>query len=184
MGVVLEKQGRFEEAAESLRTYLALKPNARDAKTVSRTIDDLDAQARRSLDREVVSDILVGLDDRAVWQYAYGIPDAERFIPIFRRTPNGMIAIVEVDRQSSTKKPIVVALDEGTRAFWVKYVIRNNAPPEPGYSCGGKDRCDFEVKTTITVESPGLVRIKLELAANYDERNLPYGDWEYVYFRR
>ena len=31
LGILLEKQGRYDEAAEALRTYLALKPNAHPA---------------------------------------------------------------------------------------------------------------------------------------------------------
>lgn len=184
MGVVLEKQGRFEEAAEALRTYLALKPNARDAQQVSQMIDRLDAKARRGLDLETVTEILVALDDTSQWKHTYGHPDGERFLPVFRKTQNGLVAVVEVDGQTRAKEQIHIGLKEGDRAFWVKRVVRNFAPPEQGYTCAGKPLCDLEVTANITVRSPGQVSIKLVFAASYDERSLPFGEWEFVYFRR
>jgi len=184
LGIVLEKQGHFEQAAEALRTYLALKPNARDAGQVTQMIDKLDAKARRGLDLEAVTEILVGLDDENEWGRAYGSTERERFLPVFRKTPNGLVAVVEMDAQNRAKDQIYIGLKEGDRAFWVKRVVRNFAPPEPGYTCAGNSLCDLEVTATITVRSPGEVKIKLVCAILYDERTLPFGEWEYVYFRR
>lgn len=184
LGILLEKQGRYDEAAEALRTYLALKPNAQNAGQITQMIDKLDAKARRGLDLEAVTEILVGLDDKNEWGRAYGSTERERFLPVFRKTPNGLVAVVEVDAQSRAKEQIAIGLKEGDRAFWVKRVVRNFAPPEQGYTCAGKSLCDLEVTATITVRSPGEVTIKLVCATLYDERTLPFGEWEYVYFRR
>lgn len=184
LGIVLEKEGRLAEAAEALRTYLALKPDARNAGEVAQLIDRLDDRARRGLDLETVTGILVGLDDESQWKQAYGNPERARFLPVFRRTPNGLVAMVEVDAQSRAKEPIPIGLKEGDRAFWVKRVVRNFAPPEQGYTCAGKPLCDLEVTATVTVRSPGQATIRLVCATVYDQRTLPFGEWEYLYFRR
>lgn len=184
LGIVLEKEGRFAEAAEALRTYLVLKPDARNAGQVAQLVDRLDAKARRGLDLETVTGILVGLNDESQWKQAYGNPERARFLPVFRKTPNGLVAMVEVDARTRAIEPIHIGLKEGDKSFWVKRVVRNFAPPEQGHTCAGKPLCDLEVTTTITIRSPGQVTIRLVCVTIYDQQALPFGEWEYVYFRR
>lgn len=183
LGLVYAKQGRYAEAAESLRTYLELKPGARDFAAVTGMIAVLDAKALRGIDRALVVEALTTLDDAALWRRTSGDERAQDFIPLFRETPGGLVMAARVDAESQARKDHAVDLAADRKSLQAEFDLAKFQPPAPGYSCGGEALCNYRVKVDVVLDGPGLVEIELSFTALYDAGPLLDAKPHYFYFK-
>jgi len=77
LGAVQEKAGKFGEAAESLKRYLQLAPNAANAESVRNLIIRLEFKAEQTITDEVALDIFRSLGDGNIWKLTGSTPDAD-----------------------------------------------------------------------------------------------------------
>lgn len=69
LGLVQDKAGHFRDAADSLRNYLRLAPNAADAATVRSLANKAEFKAEQEITRDVALDIFGSLTDSNKWRF-------------------------------------------------------------------------------------------------------------------
>jgi len=161
LGVLAEKAGRFEEAAESLRTYLELKPNARNAGAVRTMISVLDDRAAKGLNRDGVIDLLVGLHDPLLWKRSYGSDAALRFVPRFRRSAVGVDALVERVTGQSDYEAVSIGISDDTRTVEISYHATSFTHPDYSLSCDQGTICKYLVAVKIVIPHHNNMHIHL-----------------------
>jgi tetratricopeptide (TPR) repeat protein len=77
LGVVQEKAGKFREAADSLKRYLQLAPDAPNAESLRNLITRLEFKAEQMVTDEVALDIFGSLSDSSRWQLKGTTPGSD-----------------------------------------------------------------------------------------------------------
>ena len=77
LAVAQERAGKFGEAADSLKRYLQLAPNAPNAESVRNLIIRLEFKAEQTITDEVALDIFRLLGDSSIWKLTGSTPDAD-----------------------------------------------------------------------------------------------------------
>jgi tetratricopeptide (TPR) repeat protein len=80
LGLIQEKAGQLKDAADNLKTYLRLSPNAADADTIKSVINKLEFKAEQVLSIPDIIDALVsGFSmEREGWKYSPTVKTADR----------------------------------------------------------------------------------------------------------
>lgn len=68
LGLIQERVGKYKDAADSLRQYLRLSPNATDAETIRTMVDKLEFKAEQVITDDEALDIFASLKDSNKWQ--------------------------------------------------------------------------------------------------------------------
>lgn len=79
LGLVQEKAGQFKDAADTLKTYLKLAPNAADADSVKSLINKLEFKAEQVLSTQDIINVLAsGFSLSEEWKYTATVKTANR----------------------------------------------------------------------------------------------------------
>lgn len=159
LGVAAERAGRFEEAAESLRTYLQLKPNARNADAVRSMISVLDDRIAHGLNRDAVIDLLAGLHDPLLWKRSPGNDAALRLVPRFRRSAVGVDALIE--RPAGQSEAVSIGISDDTRTVEISYYATTFTHPSVSPGCEGGSICQYLVSVSVVIPHQNYIHVHL-----------------------
>lgn len=183
LGVVAEKAGRFEEAAESLRTYLELKPNARNAGAVRSMISVLDDRAAEGLNRDSVIDLLVGLHDPLLWKRSPESDAALRFIPRFRRSAVGVDALIERVTGQSDYEAVSIGISDDTRTVEISYYATRFTHSSLASECNGGIPCKYIIAVSIVMPHQNYVHAGLSYYEIKDGESRYIGSDAFEFFK-
>lgn len=161
LGVVAERAGRFEEAAESLRTYLQLKPNARNADAVRSMISVLDDRIAHGLNRDAVVGLLAGLHDPLLWKRSPGSDPALRFLPRFRRSDGGVEALIERVTGQPDYDAVSIGISDETRTVEISYYATRFTHPYISSGCDKGVSCKYLVSVRIVIPHQNGIHVRL-----------------------